>query len=148
MEQRKFHGVLSLFLACLSVLVALVAAARASAALALLYACIVAAGSSILIYCFCGKCPCRKAGCGHVLPGMIASALPARRQGPYGFLDFFCAAFSASIIVLFPQVFLLKDPILFAVYWIIMLSCLFEIRLFVCRGCHNVNCPGRSDKKH
>jgi len=144
MEKRFLHGVLSLFLIYMSVLFGLTAVALEWAIYALFYLGIVLAGSLLIVYFFCGKCPCRKNACGHVLPGKIACILPARKQGKYSSGDLFIAGASIVGIILSPQIFLLKYPSLLAAYWITLLLGLFEIRLFVCPGCDNKNCPGHS----
>ncbi len=138
---RIFHGVFSLILLAIAVMVGFISILGESISMGLLYAGIMLIAPMILIYSFCSKCACRLDGCGHVLPGKLTQILPGREQGPYTFWDLFWTIVPIAALFVFPQFWLWKNKILFIIFWSLCLMGLVEILLFVCRSCMNEKCP-------
>lgn len=139
--KREFHGVLSLLLVLAAVIIGAAAVFKASPPMGLLNILIILVSLPIIIYSYCSKCACRLDQCGHVLPGKLTRFLPARQPGPYTLLDIAGLLVPFGIIIGFPQWWLWADKVPAAVFWILILAAVFEIRVAVCPACANRECP-------
>ena len=137
----KFHGVFSLILIIISVVIALIYLFQNSTGRGLAYLSIIIITNPIVLYSYCAKCLCREDACSHVLPGKLTRLLPARKPGPYSQMDFFSTAISLTVLFGFPQAWLWKNLAIFIAFWILLIVGLVEILFFVCRTCSNDNCP-------
>jgi len=143
---NQIHGVLSLSLIILSVLIALAALFLAAPLAGIVYLLTVLGASAIILFAYCAKCKSRRDACSHVFPGKAADLLPHRKQEPYTFSDVFATALSVAIIFLFPQYWLWQNKLLFIAFWVSAVIALVEIRLCVCKVCRNdicMFCPSR-----
>ena len=140
----KFHGVFSLLLISAAVVIAIVYLLSHSIGWGLVYLGIIMLANPIVLYSYCAKCLCREDACSHIIPGNLTHLLPIRRQGPYSFWDYFGTAISLVALFGFPQFWLWQSLAIFILFWILLLTGLFEILLFVCRACSNTNCPNCS----
>lgn len=133
------HGMVSLGLVAVTIVIATVAAFQTWWALGVLYLATCAVCLAAILYAFCAKCPC-KAHCAHVIPGKLA-ALASREAGPYSRLE--TAAVVAALLLLLglPQLWLWRHLALAVGFWLCAAVALVEIRGFVCRSCDNVFCP-------
>jgi hypothetical protein len=137
----KFHGVFSLLLILAAVVMALFYLLSRSIGWGLVYLCIIIIANPVILYSYCAKCLCRQDACSHIFPGKLTRLLPARKQAPYSFLDYFTTAISFTVLFGFPQVWLRQRPAIFILFWILLIVGLVEILIFVCRACSNTNCP-------
>ena len=137
----KFHGVFSLILILISVVIALIYLLGKSTGWGLVYLCIIIIANPIVLYSYCAKCPGREDDCSHVIPGRLNRLLPARKPGPYSQMDFFSTAISLTVLFGFPQAWLWQNPAIFIAFWILLIVGLVEILFFVCGTCSNDNCP-------
>jgi len=138
--KQTFHGVFSLLLFSLAIVVALISLSSQSFWLALLYLVIVGLSSCGILYAYCSKCSVRHDNCSHVIPGSLTRYFPIRKQGPYTFLDYALTILCLFVLVLFPQYWLLTDHIALLLFWILSVIATVEILVFVCRQCENVRC--------
>ena len=144
--KNKFHGVFSLLLFTLAIVVALVGLWDRSSLLALLYLIIVGAAAYVILYAFCAKCVVRLNNCSHVFPGRLTRHLPPRKQLPYTFLDYTVTSLCLTVIVLFPQYWLMANMGTLLLFWALVIIAVVEILVFVCPQCKNeqcLMCPGR-----
>ncbi len=136
----QFHGITSIGLTLIAIVIALVAMFQTSWEWGVVYlaACIVAVG--IILYVYCARCPCREK-CGHVFLGRLAAALVERQPGPYTVVEL--AALLLALLLLWglPQVWLWRYTGLFVAFWVLSAIALTQIRIVVCRNCGNVYCP-------
>ena len=139
--KNKFHGVFSLFLIILSIIVGLLSVLNESFVMGLWYIAIIFLSPPIILYSFCAKCICRLDSCRHIFPGRLSQLLPPRQQGHYTFWDIFWTSVALLALLLFPQYWLWKNITFFIIFWISCFIALTEILLFVCRGCKNKRCP-------
>ncbi|ODS42727.1 MAG: hypothetical protein MSIBF_05370 [Candidatus Altiarchaeales archaeon IMC4] len=146
MDNRRFHGVISLFLIFFSIIIGLLSILSDSLPTGLLYVAIILISPLIVIYSFCSKCICRLDSCAHIFPGNLSKLLPPRKQGNYTGLDILGAAIPLAVMLLFPQFWLWENKILLIIFWLLFLIALAEIKLFVCNGCKNKNCPVHEKK--
>jgi hypothetical protein len=137
----KFHGVFSLLLILASVVIALFCMLGNSIGWGVIYLGIIMLANPIVLYSYCAKCLCREDACSHVIPGKLTRLLPARKQGPYSFWDYFTTAISLVALFGFPQFWLWHSKELLVLFWILVTIGLVEILFFVCRTCGNANCP-------
>ena len=137
----NFHGVFSLILILASVLIALAYMLNVSLGWGLIYLGLIILGNPIVLYAYCAKCLCRDYNCSHVFPGKLTRLIPPRKQGPYTLMDYFWTALSLMALFGFPIPWLWRSKILFFGYCLLLLIGLAEILFFVCRTCHNENCP-------
>jgi hypothetical protein len=134
------HGIISLFLLCAALAIALGAIFPHSVAFGALYILITALCTLIMAYSYCAKCPCRHAGCGHVIFGRIAKILPERKQGPYTFWDILWTTISIATILLIPQIWLIDVIVALVLFWTFIILAVLDIVFFVCPDCPNKNC--------
>ena len=137
----SFHGITSLIVFAAALLVGLIGIAVDAPPAAALYAMLLGAATLIVCGAYCAKCPCRKEGCGHLLPGLIAQMMPTRRQDPYHALDLILTGLALAAMVLFPQPWLLRKPVLLLLFWVLAAAAATEIVLRVCPRCRNPHCP-------
>jgi hypothetical protein len=138
---RKFHGILSLTLVGVAIILGLFSITRESLLMGLLYVAISAVSSCTVVYAFCAKCPCRLHDCAHVLPVKLTTLLPPRKEGPYTALDLIGMSVPLLLIFLFPQFWLWKNPIFLIIFWVLCVVVSIEIVCYVCKGCQNEYCP-------
>lgn len=137
----KFHGVFSLILILISIVIALIYLLRNSTGWGLVYLCIIVIVNPIVLYSYCAKCLCRDDACSHVIPGKLTRLLPARKPGPYSQMDYYSTALSLTVLFGFPQAWLWQNLAILIAFWMLLIVGLVEILLFVCRTCSNDNCP-------
>ena len=138
---NRIFGVISLELSALAFFAGLTAVASKNLKMGLFYLLILIVAPVVIVYSFCTKCPCAEKGCGHILPGMLAEKL-GKRPGDYTAVDLAAMMASLGALVIFPQAWLIKSGKMMLLFWMLLLTTLFQIRLFVCRSCRNEKCPG------
>jgi hypothetical protein len=137
----KFHGVFSLVLITVSMIVGIIALFEQSTALGGIYILIILISQPVILYAFCSKCPCREDSCRHVFPGKLTKIFPGREENAYTGWDLFWTSLALAVLFLFPQYWLWKNKILLILFWIPSVVAVLEILNFVCRGCKNFHCP-------
>ena len=140
----KFHGIFSLLLILASVVIAAGYLLGNFPGWGLVYIGIIVLANPLVLYSYCAKCLCRQDACSHVVPGKLTRLLPARRQAPYSFWDYFATAIALAVLLGFPQIWLWRSTGLWVLFWILVAIGLIEILIFVCRTCRNANCPNCS----
>jgi hypothetical protein len=138
---RQIHGILSLLIIGAAAVTATVAILASSIVFAALYVVGAFLSCLVLIYSFCMKCPCRENGCGHVIPGRLTALFPPRPQGPYTFGDKTGVVVPIVFFIVFPQYWLLSQPLYMYLFVALCLIGAADIQFFVCRGCTNDYCP-------
>lgn len=142
---NKFHGVFSLVLAGCAFLIAVIAVTTSVWPLGLIYIFLILVSLLSVVYFYCSKCDCKDSGCGHIFPGLLtkllAKVLPPRKPGAYNNIEYAATYGPLALIILFPQVWLLKEISLFILFWLFIALAALEIRLYVCKGCQNKKCP-------
>ena len=94
------------------------------------------------VYAFCAKCPVRN-DCNHVLMGMATHLMPARTTGAYSRCDLLGTVLFFGFIALFPRYWLIRNPLLMLVFWILFFGNLVITHYWCCKGCGNTCCPLR-----
>ncbi len=143
----SLHGITSLAVFTLALVVGLMGIAHSAPTAAALYAMLLGAAALTVCGTYCAKCPCRKKACGHLLPGLIARILPARRQTPYSTFDLVLTAAALAAMVLFPQPWLTRLPVLLVLFWLLVIAAAAEILGRVCPRCRNPHCPVKTVKR-
>jgi hypothetical protein len=138
---RQIHGILSLLILFAAVLVAALAIVQSSVIWTILYLVGIFLSCLVVIYSFCTKCPCRKSGCGHVIPGKLTRFFPPRPEEPYSFMDRTGVVVPVVFMIVFPQYWLLAHPVYFYLFAVLCLVAAADIQFFVCKGCTNCYCP-------
>lgn len=72
----KFHGITSLLLESLAILVGFAAIWQSQTSAAVFYIVLILVSVPIILYSYCSKCEIRLTGCRHVIPGQITRLLP------------------------------------------------------------------------
>jgi hypothetical protein len=139
----RFHGVVSIGLVGLAILLAVVVVLPSSPVLGVVYlaGCMVALLG--IVYAYCAKCPCR-VHCAHLVFGKLASALTDRQSGPYTPAEIAVVGLALLWLLGLPQIWLWRSLGVFIAFWVLSAVAVFQIRLVVCRGCENVYCPMRA----
>jgi hypothetical protein len=140
----RFHGVTSIGLVGIAIVIAAVVMFQASWMLGALYlvGCLIAPLG--IVYAFCAKCPCR-GHCAHVVFGKLAIALTNRQPGPYSRGEVAVVAVALVWLLGLPQAWLWRYPTWLIVFWVLNAIAVLQIRLAVCRSCENVHCPMKVD---
>ena len=142
--QSKSHGIISIFLIGIAILIAAYVAAFLNLLLMLGFLLFSILSVAVVIFSYCAKCPCKN-HCPHLLPGLIANNIN-RQPGPYTKLELFGLIIALSILLLMPNIWLWHNLPAFILYWIIVIIAIFEIRKYVCKPCGNINCPLNQNK--
>ncbi len=135
-----FHGVTSLLLESLAIVIGFTAVWQAHKVAGVIYAILILAAVPVILYAYCSKCEVRLTGCRHVIPGQITRLLPARENEHYGILDYVGLTLPAAVLVAFPQPWLLENMLLLILFWVCLAGGLVQILLKVCKGCGNQKC--------
>lgn len=138
--EGKFHGIFSIILAGISIILGAYSVISASLVIGLLYSLLTIMFFLLIVYSYCCKCSCRKYSCGHVILGKIAECLPNRKQEKYSNVDILGVIISLVFIIGFPQYWLLKQIIIFTIFWGLLIVSGIEISMFVCATCKNERC--------
>ena len=136
----RFHGVLSLVLVAVSLLIGVYALMGESMITGIAYLAVTTVSISVILYSYCSKCQCRLNSCGHVIPGKLTRFLPDRPDSGYNIFDYMGVVFPLTVMILLPQLSLWKNKILFFFFWAFLVIALMEIFFFVCRACRNDRC--------
>ncbi|MGD8626856.1 MAG: hypothetical protein PVJ34_20135 [Anaerolineae bacterium] len=139
----RFHGLVSITLVAIAILVAVVTVFQVSPLLGVVYVIGCALAPLGIVYAFCAKCPCRT-HCAHVLFGKLAVAFTNRRPGPYTPAEIAVVGLGLLWLLGLPQVWLWRTPLWFALFWLLNAVAVAQIRLAVCPACDNVHCPLRA----
>lgn len=143
MCHRRFHGVFSVLLVFVSLVLGGLAIGLSSGLWLVVYLSALGLCIPAILYAYCAKCEARHGACAHVLPGKLTKLLPSRKQGPYSSVDVGTVVVFLMITLLFPQYWLVDFPIVMVVFWVLIVTAITEIVLCVCRGCPNKACGMR-----
>jgi len=136
----KIHGVTSLLLEGLAIVVGFIAVWQVNKAVGLFYAFLILIAVPLILYAYCAKCEIRLTECRHVIPGQITRLLPEREDAPYTFRDYMGLILAVVALVAFPQLWLLDNIPLFILFWACVAIGLVQILWKVCKGCGNSKC--------
>lgn len=136
---NKFHGITSIGLVAVAVVIAALTMFRTSLVLGIVYLAVCIAAPCAILYAYCAKCPC-KAHCGHVFLGKIAMAFD-RKPEPYTTTEMTVLALAFLLLLGLPQFWLWRYIELFIAFWVLNTIAFVQIRIVVCRACENVYCP-------
>ena len=139
----RFHGVVSIGLVGIAILIAAVTVFQSSLLLGIVY--LVGCGLAPwgIVYAFCAKCACRHC-CAHVVFGKLAVAFTNRQEGPYTKAEMAVVVLALLWLLGLPQVWLWRTPLWLIVFWVLNAVAVVQIRLAVCPACENVRCPMRA----
>jgi len=138
---NRFHGILSLLLITLAIIIGLIAILKSSLSIGLLYVAIILISCPVIVYSYCSKCDCRIDACGHVVIGKLTRLLPERQNSEYTALDYLGVLISFLFLFGFPLFWLWKNSLLLLLFITLSLLAYADILLFVCKGCQNHKCP-------
>jgi hypothetical protein len=143
MVSTRFYGLVSIGMAAMAILVAVVTGFQVSLLLGIIYlvGCVLAPLG--IVYAFCAKCPCRT-HCAHVVFGKLAVAFTNRQPGPYTSAEIAAVGLALLWLLGLPQVWLWRTPLWFVAFWLLNAVAVAQIRLAVCPACDNVYCPLRA----
>lgn len=137
---KKFNGITSMLFAGFSLLIGFYTLWINAIDLAYLYIALLVLAAILIPYAYCTKCPCRHTNCAHVLPGLITRFMPNRELESYTFLDWAIIAILLGSLITLPQYWLVKNLLLFNIFWILLIIAFLQIRLFICKTCDNKKC--------
>jgi len=99
----KIHGVISLLLEGLAIIIGFIAIWQVNKAVGVFYAFLILIAVPLILYAYCAKCDIRFTDCRHVFPGQLTRLLPKREDGPYFFGDYMGLILAVIALVGFPQ---------------------------------------------
>ena len=138
---KQFHGITSLSLVAIAIIIAASVLFRTSLTLGIVYLAICAAAPLVVLYAYCAKCSCQ-AHCGHVFPDKAAQVFN-REPGPYTLIELAAMILALALLIGLPQFWLWRYTGLFIAFWVLNGIALVQIRIVVCRTCGNIYCPMR-----
>lgn len=136
----KFHGVTSLLLEGLAIVIGFMAIWQANTLAGAFYAVLILIAVPLILYVYCAKCEIRFTDCRHVIPGQLTRLLPEREEVPYNFRDYMGMILAVIVLVAFPQPWLWDNIPLFILFWACAIIGLVQIIMKVCEGCGNQKC--------
>ena len=141
---KQFHGITSIGLVGVAVVIAAIAMFQASPVLGIVYVGVCVVAPLVVLYAYCAKCPC-KAHCGHVFPGKIAQVFD-REPGPYTPAELAALVLALLLLIGLPQFWLWRYTGLFAAFWVLNGIAIVQIRIVICPACDNTHCPMKLDR--
>jgi hypothetical protein len=138
----RFHGIVSIGLVGITILIAVVTVFQTSPMLGIVYLVGCAIALLGIVYAYCAKCPCRT-HCAHVIFGKLAVALTKRQPGPYTPVEIAVVGLALLWLLGLPQTWLWRTPVWLVIFWVLNAVAVVQIRLVVCPVCNNVHCPMR-----
>lgn len=138
---NKFHGVLSVSLVLLALIIGLVALINFSLTLTLIYALLILISPFTIGYFYCLKCPSRADKCPHVIFGKVTKLYKVKKEGAYKTTEIIFALLFLICAIIIAQLALIKIFPLFIIFWVIFIIAATEIKLCVCPKCNNYECP-------
>jgi hypothetical protein len=136
----RFHGVTSIGLVVVAMVIAAVVLFQVSWVVAVVYLVGCAVSAAGIVYAFCAKCPCRRR-CAHVVFGKLAVAFTNREEGPYTGIELAVVGLALLWLLGFPQIWLWRYAGLLVAFWVLNAISVVQIRLAVCPACGNAHCP-------
>ncbi len=136
----RHHGLISMFLFSVMVIIGIIAIAAHTWVMAGGYILLNLLSTAGVAYFYCAKCLCRENNCSHILIGKTADFLPKRIQGPYTISDYLGMMLSAGIVFIYPIYWLLPHTDLLIAF--ITFGAIGGIEIFfaVCTHCENHRC--------
>jgi hypothetical protein len=107
---------------------------------ALLYSLLTIVCLGVIVAVFCLKCPCRLTECGPMLFGPLTRIIPQQPARPYRKQDIYQRNTALFIIMAIPQLWLIRPPALFVVFWILAIVRGIHLVKGVCGSCQNRFC--------
>ncbi len=99
-------------------------------------------GSLAILYSLCAHCPYpHKLSTCLFLPTSVVKALFHYRPEPMSRLDKVVMTVSMAGLVVIPQYWLIKEPLVLAVFWLFCAPVFVVIPLSYCRRCRHTDCP-------
>jgi hypothetical protein len=138
-KENKLHGLMSLALVDLAVVMGIYCIMADKILYAILYTLFLFIGFSAIIFFFCRKCSSRN-NCSHVFLGPITKIMPQAKRANYSPSDYFIVLIILLLIIGIPQFWLWKFSVLPIAHWILLLVAGFQIKTFVCKKCGNTKC--------
>lgn len=140
-KYQNLHGIISIVWIALAWLLGALALALDHSRLFGAYILILLSAPFLIAYFFCMKCPQKGDDCLHVIFGKITKLYRKPRGESYHAMDYAMTLMLLLILTFLPQVALLQSPWMLAVFWVLMIVGVMEIRLCVCRICRHKKCP-------
>jgi hypothetical protein len=145
---NKFHGYTSIILFFAAIATGIYAIAFYSITMAILNAIFLILMILSVSFYFCSKCPVRER-CGHWIFGKVSQLVSKFKNEKYNTFDMvFGTMLPIVIVILLPQYWLIKTPLLLVVYWGLMAIAGIQVSFFVCTRCDNHKCVMCKNKIH
>jgi hypothetical protein len=136
---KKTYGIIGLVMYIAAFLVGLYGILQYSITTTGIYLVGTTAAYLIFVYAFCAKCPVRD-NCNHVLMGMVTHLMPGRTARAYSISDLLGTLLFFGFVALFPQYWLIRNPTLMLVFWVLFLGNLAITYFMCCKECGNIYC--------
>jgi len=135
----KLPGVTALCLLAASVLAGVYGISRYSVTAASVYLVGGVLIWLVFVYAFCAKCPVHDQ-CNRVVMGLVAGLMPKRDAGAYTKGELLAVLLFFSFVLLFPLYWLIRQPLLLAVFLVLFGGNLVLTHFTCCQGCGNRFC--------
>lgn len=137
--KSKIHGLVSILIIELCIVIALFSIALKSLMVAATYFIGITIAAILILYLFCSKCS-SKNNCSHVYPGQLAKVFKNQTPIKYTRTDYLVTGLSLAFVILSPQYWLWQNKMLFITYWALTVFSLIKISTQVCSTCNNIKC--------
>ncbi|MBN2425813.1 MAG: hypothetical protein JXR46_01090 [Calditrichaceae bacterium] len=137
--KTRILGLLTLIMASMAYIIGLYVACSYSPWMGILYALLILLCVPVILYAYCRKCPAQNS-CAHYLPAVLCRLLPARKQQPYTIKDITAVSISFIILTAVPQRWLIDEPALLILFWVLLITAALIIVLNLCGKCTNRYC--------
>jgi len=144
--KNEFYGITSLLFTTCAAIIGLFAIVTVTVEWAIIYLLILVISPIGVLLSYCAKCRCNST-CSHVFPGLVVKYLPQREHTGYTKIDIAIMALSIALILLFPQIWLIRNPPLLIMFWSLISIGFIMIQLKVCPSCKNTICALCSAEK-
>ena len=139
-KRLNFHGIKSAVMYFMAFGIGIASVIKYSVVMGIISFILVVLALVCVSLVYCSKCNCRT-NCNHWILGKMSVLLSRQREGTYTSYEIiFGLVVPLVIAIAFPQYWLIKNNVLFFIYWGLMIIAGLEVYLFVCKQCSNKKC--------
>jgi hypothetical protein len=141
MKHRNYnhHGIISIIFVLIAFSIGIISVAINSLLWGFVDFLLVPIAFVVVAIVYCSKCKCRET-CNHVIIGKLSILLSKRNSNPYTAFDWTIGLAPMVIALIFPQYWLIRNPLLLICFWSFLLFGGFEALFCVCNRCNNYKC--------
>jgi len=138
-QKYNIHGIISIVLFLISFGIGVVSVSLQTLILGIFYLLLIVLAFIVTAIFYCSKCLCRD-HCNHIFIGKISILFSKKKAISYNVFDIILGITPMIAAIVFPQFWLIQNPIMFVSFWCFLIIAGLEVYFYVCNKCRNFNC--------